>query len=1213
MPHDTDRQLRLEQMRDEEIQTLLAPIGFSDRQAAHSCLRRLAGEPGNGLVLAELLPHLLAALSTVAGPDRVLFNFERLARSNPDTPAFLQKLAGNPRIIEILTTLFAGSQFLTDILLRTPEYFGYLVDLKQLAQPQSTGQLQTEAEAAIAAFDDLTGRLDALRRFQRRELLRIGTCDLLDLFDMSTAALELSCLADSLVRTCLALASRQIGRPTRGFAVIAMGKLGGEELNYSSDIDLLFLAASDAAGFQPLGERLIHALTHITTEGFLYRVDMRLRPWGQMGALVSSVGGYLAYLDRHARLWEKQALLKARVIAGDEAVGADLLRRIEPEIFDVRHVDVRSEVHAMKQLTEADLRRRGRGWGEVKLGEGSIRDIEFVVQSLQLIHGGERPQVRSRNTLDGLARLLSDDLLSADDHRTLADGYVFLRTIEHHLQMMHYRQTYTLPTDPEALDQLARRLRFQGRGARQQFLDRYQQHCAAIRSVYLKYLGSDPMQADTHSTSPSPGFHWHLARMDPSYADTFSQDEIERHAVLAGLLDDDHPAEVEAVQLDDGRWRVTIVGYDYPGELSLICGLLFVYGFSIYDGNAFTYQSETEAPEPTRGTLHADPRRKIVDVFTVEPVREEIEADVWARYNADLVALLQMTREGKRREARGELAERVALMLRERAVARSVLYPVDIEIDNAVSDQYTVLHIDAPDTVGFLYEFTNALAYSRIYIARVTVDSAGSRVRDTLYVTDYRGNKITDPGRLRELRAAVVLIKHFTHLLPHSPDPETALLHFREFIDQLFSHPDWPNELASLERPEVLNALARVLGVSDFLWDDFLRMQYANLYPVVKDVGALAAPKSRQQLQEEWAASLQAPDKAGWRDELNAFKDREMFRADMRHILGYTQDFRQFSAELTDLAEVVVEAAYQCCFDELQSHYGTPLLEDGSPCPMAIMALGKCGGRELGFASDIELMMIYRGSGTTTGPEQITTIAFYERLVETFVKAIQAKREGIFQIDLQLRPYGKAGSMAVSLDSFERYFSSQGPAWDYERQALVKMRPVAGNLELGRHILSLRNAFVYTGETFNATAMHAMRERQIRHLVTGGTLNAKFSPGGLVDVEYMVQGLQITHGHDNPDLRSTNTLDAIAALAAAGVVSSEDQQHLSEAYRFLRLLINALRMVRGNAKDMTVPSEDSEEFDFLSRRMGYGSTARLQADLLHHTTLVQEMVTRLLV
>jgi glutamate-ammonia-ligase adenylyltransferase len=280
---------------------------------------------------------------------------------------------------------------------------------------------------------------------------------------------------------------------------------------------------------------------------------------------------------------------------------------------------------------------------------------------------------------------------------------------------------------------------------------------------------------------------------------------------------------------------------------------------------------------------------------------------------------------------------------------------------------------------------------------------------------------------------------------------------------------------------------------------------------------------------------------------------------------------------------------------------------------MAVCALGKCGGRELGFASDVELMFIYSGNGETMGSHVIATSEFYEKLVQTFVSAIQAKREGVFEVDLQLRPYGKAGSLAVSLEAFRRYFAPGGPAWAYERQALVKLRPIAGNPELGQHVAMLRDQFVYDGEAFDVTAMRAMRERQIRHLVTGGTFNAKFSPGGLVDVEYLVQGLQITHGHDNPTLRLTNIREAMAALVNAGILSLDDYARLRRAHTFLRWLIDGLRMVRGNAKDITVPPADSEEFAFLARRLRYGGdVARLRDELTRYTTSVQELNVRLL-
>jgi glutamate-ammonia-ligase adenylyltransferase len=1226
-----------EELSDEEVRRLLAPVGFADWRAAYSTLQRMATDSQGRSAFADLLPHFLTTLANSAGPDRVLVNLERFTRAVSDGYTLFQHLAGHPRAVEILVTLFAGSQFLTEILLRNPEYLAWITAHRGLAQLKSVEQLQAEAGSIVASVEAVADQLDALRRFQRLELLRIGTCDLLDLFDLPSVTGQLSHLATSLVRACLTIASLQSNIGLDGFVVIAVGKLGGEELNYSSDIDLLFLAASDATAYRRLGERLIEALTRVTAEGFLYRVDMRLRPWGRVGALVSSLDGYIAYLKSHARMWEKQALLKARVIAGDEAVGRQFLDQAQPLLFDSVAETVRADVYEMKQRTEAYLRRRGRDWGEVKLGEGSIRDVEFVAQYLQLVHGARHPQLRTCNTLEAMARLSASGFLSGAEYRVLTDGYIFLRTVEHHLQMMHYRQTYTLPADAEALAQLARRLGFQGKGARDQFLARYQQHCGAIRAVYVRYLGGDQMAKDDNSnaSSPTPEVRKHVARMDPSYAAVFSDQEIKRHAILVKQLDDDHLVEVDAVALGGRLWRITIVGYDYPGELSLICGLLFLYRFSIEDGHVFTYEplvSTSPPPDGMQGLPHGrrrgfstitreDSRRKIVDVFTVRSTQEEIAADVWLRYMDDLAGLLQLMQAGQRREARGELAKRVGGALRDITDAINTLYPVDIEIDNTSSDQYTLLHIEAPDTIGFLYEFTNALAFYRIYIARVSVDSVGRRVHDTLYVTDADGQKITQTGKLRELRAATVLIKHFTHLLPHSPNPESALLHFREFLGELFRRPQWPDEFASLERPEVLNGLARLLGVSDFLWDDFLRMQYANLFPVVRDVDALSTAKSRVQLEAELGAELrlvhdgpQMPaDEVAWRDSLNTFKDREMFRIDMRHILGHTKEFEEFSQELTDLAEVVVNATYHLCHEDLRVQYGSPCLENGEASELTVCALGKFGGCELGFASDIELMFIYAGNGNTTGPQVITTSEFYEKVVQMFVSAIRAKREGIFEIDLQLRPYGKASNLAVSLDAFRRYFGPEGPAWAYERQALVRLRPVAGDGQLGQHVAILRDRFVYNGEPFDVTAMRAMRERQIRHLVVGGTFNAKYSPGGLVDLEYLVQGLQIRHGYRNPALRLTNTRQAMAALAKEGILSPDDHVRLRKAYTFLSWLMDSLRVVRGNAKDLTVPDPGSEEFAFLARRLRYGHNVdQLRNDLARYAGWVQELNARLL-
>lgn len=1236
LPHPEELKKLLTAESDPALaKALLSPVGFTDIMLALERLKRAGGAGESVGLLAACLPTLLLTLSDTAQPDQALINFERFAQSVPDRVVLFRGLRDNPRAVEILVRLFVGSQFLTEILLCAPGHLERLTHHKRLAELKSVQQLHIEAEAAIVGIDDPEEQLNALRRFQRWELLRIGVCDFFGLLDLRRVTVQLSLLADALVQSCLNHAYAHAGVSPQGLAIIAMGKLGGEELNYSSDIDLLFLADTNSPAHWRIGQRLIKALTSMSEVGFMYRVDMRLRPWGRAGELVSSVDSHIEYLANHAQLWEKQALLKARVIAGDPRVGASFLKRAESFLFNTSPDAVRESVRGMKQKIEDGLAKSGRTWGEVKLGAGSIRDVEFVVQYLQLIHGGKEPAVRSFNTLSALVRLADCGFLHADEYRLLTDGYVFLRTIEHALQLVHNKQTHELPQDEAELRYLARRLDF---ATAQQFLAHYQQHGTQVRRVYDRYLGQRDKVRQNEDPSANPGLKKHLARLEGEYSATFSEPDIEQHALLAERISDAEPVLVEAVPVED-NWRVTIVGYDYRGELSLICGLLLVYGFDVVEGEVFTYEplatSDSGADRPNRAAWRRqsprrplrrpvsptpaarqeDVRQKIIDVFTVHSVRGPVGPEAFQKYAEELGSLLRQLAGPDSEAAHRALVKRVAQTLRSTvSEAPNTLFPVHIEIDNNASDQFTVLRIQSDDSSGFLYELTNALAFSGVYISRVRVQSVGDEVFDTLLVTDGKGQKIVDPHKQRELQAATVLIKHFTHLLPRSPNPEAALLHFRDFVGQLFTRPDWTSELATLETSGVLDALAQLLGVSDFLWNDFLRMQHANLFPVVRDVDALATAKSRHVLESELQSALNSaatPDAR--REALNAFKDREMFRVDMRHILGHIREFSCFSEELTDVAEVVVSAASTMSLSELTTQYGAPQLKEGGPAPYSVCALGKCGGRELGFASDIELMFVYAGEGNTTGPKMITTTEFYVKLVEGVTHAIRAHREGIFEIDLRLRPFGRAGSQAVSLEAFRSYFGPQGAAWPYERQALVKLRPIAGDTPFGSQIVALRDELIYTGEAFDVAAMRGMRERQIRQLVNPGTFNAKLSPGGLVDTEYLVQGLQITHGKRVPELRSTNTLEAIDALARASVLAVSDATKLREAYNFQRQLIGALRVVRGNAKDLTVPREETEEFAFLARRLGYDEgPGLLRRDLDRHVANVLELSQKLL-
>lgn len=1200
-----------------DVQSLLVPIGFADWRTAHARLLELCTDHSRREALTAALPMLLAALAESANPDSSVLNLERFINTVPDATATLQFLAANPRAVEILVKLFVNSQFLTEILLQNPEYLERLTQHKRIAEVKSREDFRNEAEQAQASATNSQQKFETLRTHQHWELLRISACDNFGLLDLKSVTIQLSLLADAIVQTALSIVREDLAINTDDFVVLAFGKLGGEELNYSSDIDLVFVSRDDAARYWEVGQRLIRGLTDSVSGSFLYRVDMRLRPWGTSGPLVTTLTSYIEYLASNAELWEKQALLKARPIAGRLDLGFEFLKQADRLLFEASVDAVRENVRVMKNRIEAGLKQKGREFGEVKSGQGSIRDIEFVTQFLQLRHGRDTPHVRSIGTLNGLVRLADLDFIRADEFRQLTTAYILLRKIEHTLQLLHYKQVHSLPKDERELAYLARRLDFPNTAA---FLASYSQHCFEVRAIYLRYIEdiSSDSCLDPLSSEPAPDRvrqPKHSQRLEPSYFKVFSQKDIVRHAQMLDSLSAERPIVVEATSYLDDRVRLTACGYDQSGNLAMVCGLLFAYGFNIVSGNAFTTDHTLDDTSSDSGQqLSADAVPRFVDVFVLNPPVDVVLAEIWQCYQNDLTALVTLVRDRQLRKAQARLVEKVAGAFNETTSTPGMLLPIEIEIDNDQSDRFTVLRISAEDTRGFIYELTSSLTLLGYHIHRMTLTSIGDRAIDTLYIARQDGTKIIRPEMQSRLRAAVVLVKHFTHLLPQSPNPQNAQLHFGQLLERLFERPDWGDELASLDRRDVLEALAQLLGVSDFLWEDFLRLQHDNLFPVLRDVEGLTERRSRDQLETDLAERLALVEsKEAKRSCLNEFKDREMFRVDMRHIVGHISEFGQFSEELTDVVEAVTSAALGICNERLAARHGEPRHDSDQPNKLAVLALGKAGGRELGFASDIELMFVYEGDGRTDGKTPITASEFYIHLVESFTKTIQARRKGIFEIDLRLRPYGSAGPLAVSLDAFEDYFAPTGPAWPYERQSLVRMRPIAGDAALGDRVIKLRDRLVYTEAPFDVNALRAMRERQQRQLVQPGVWNAKLSSGGLVDCEYLVQALQITHGHSQPALRRTGTSEALVALHKHDLLTDEQFESLHSSYVFLRRLIDALRMVRGDARDLAVPSADSEEFAYLARRLNYGNRInQLQIDIDSTTNSVSTLFESLL-
>jgi len=1187
------------ELSDEALNALFTSLGFNDWLAAFQRIKKISVCSNfDHEKFSQALPNLLFAFSTSPDADSALINFERFL-NNAEYLITNKVLESTPRQLEVLIKIFSSSQFLSEILLNEPSGVEILLDQAKFSQVKDLNQMISELQPPFEENKQVN-RLTSIHKFYKRELLRIGAGDLTASLDLTTVTNQLTTLAEAIIQTCLGLACEQLALKPDRLVIFGMGKLGGEELNYSSDIDLLFFAEDDDPNLTKAGQILIDLLTKRTDEGFLYRVDMRLRPWGRAGSLVNTYDGYFQYLTSHAKNWEKQALIKAHPVAGNLASGADFLSKIHEVIYHLSPETIKQNVYQMKARTEEILRENGRDWGEIKLGQGSIRDVEFVTQYLQLIHGGTNHHLRKRSTLQAIRRLHKYGIISTTEFRVLTDGYIFLRTIEHFLQLMHYQQTHTLPESAPAIQNLARRLGFE---STEIFLQKYTQNSLAIRAIFENYLSS-PL----NNLSPKkqvgeilPFVREHIARMSQDYLQAFSEDEIKSHALMAEKINIQNPGLISTENISSNHWKVTIIALDFLGELSIFCGLFFLYGLNIQSGDIFTYQDNKNG--------RVD--EKIVDVFIVESLKPEIN---WDAFGHDVKKFLLLIQDGQLRIARSQLAIRIGTVFENLNPAEKPLLPIELSFDNDDSDEFTIIQIKTTDTIGFLYEFTNALSLLHIDIDRMIINTQALQVEDLIFVTDEQGRKITDQSSLQRLRSTAVLIKHFTHLLPSSPNPAKALLNFRELLVKLFEQKDWEQGLAALEKPQVIDNLARLLGISDFLWDDFIRMQYENLFPVIKDTDSLAISKSRDQLQDEISRLIQPlhnepqlPGASeGWKVVLNEFKDREMFRIDMRHILGLTQEFWDFSRELTDLSEVIINVAFHLTFEDLRLLYGTPRDEHGAISQMAVMALGKCGGRELGFASDIELMFIYASEGNTDGAESLLNSIFYEKLVGEFLKTITAKHEGIFHIDLRLRPYGNAGSIAVALNAFKKYFRPGGPAWPYERQSLVKLRPIAGDKPLGQKLEYLRDKYVYQLAEFDVISMRAMREQQVRHLTQAGLFNAKYSPGGLIDVEYLVQGLQILNATKFPSIRNTNIREALFALFKEGLISEEEFTKLRKAHTFLRWLIDSIRVVRGNSKDVNVPPIDSEEFSFLSRRLRFGkdhqklieTITRVQADVV---------------
>jgi glutamate-ammonia-ligase adenylyltransferase len=734
----------------------------------------------------------------------------------------------------------------------------------------------------------------------------------------------------------------------------------------------------------------------------------------------------------------------------------------------------------------------------------------------------------------------------------------------------------------------------------------------------------DRLASELTARHPEPWVRHHLSSFQQPYFESFDAEEISRHLALITGLNDAHPVAAQVRPAGDGDWWVEVVGYDAFQFLSTLCSLLAIRGLSIVEGQVFTSQPPPREPQPARSPLRRRPpgarptrptptrgpdrRRRIVDRFRVRPMDASAAEPDWAGFQTELVELTRLLRESKYQDVQHRLIGRFVAALGRHRPEAGGLEPLALTIDATGPGTATVVRIGALDHFGFLSLTASALALCGIMIVQADIRTLGGRVEDTLWVTDRWGAKITAEPQIRELRLSLILIEHFSSYLPQATNPESALVHFSRFANETMARPDWAEEFAALDRPRVLDALVRVLGESDFLWEDFLHAQPEHLLPMVCEPDEWERRHVPEQLARELDDALStAPTLEDRRQAIRRFRDREIFRTGVRAILGRSGRPEPFASELSDVAEVLLRAVHRVAREELADE--APTRSDGRPVPSTLVALGKCGGRELGFGSDLELMLVYDDRDVT--PSATPAAVDFDRVVGLIRELLSGRRGGTFDVDFRLRPYGKSGAPATSVSAFANYYRAGGPAWGYERQALIKLRPVAGDLELAREVETLRDRYVYGPEPFDLEGCRRMRRLQTDQLVGRGTINAKYSPGGLVEAEYFVQALQIAHGGRDPNLRTASTLRAVAALAEGGWLARDDASRLRSAYEFLREMIDALRVERGHSKDLTVPRYGSEEFVLLARRMGGREPAALRDELDETLASVQALWTEL--
>lgn len=399
-------------------------------------------------------------------PDQLmaLNNFERFLSTTPNIASVVSDFGKSEKLSQDFLRIVSTSQYLADIMVTHPTYFRFLFSPVGIENQLNPAALLSEITRQVSIYGEASHKTDYIRRIYKREILRIGGRDICGRDELPGTTLQISQLADSILKSSFEIVTEifkmKYGVSPPPVSCIALGKFGGNELNYSSDIDLMFLY-SDSEDSQEISEKanyfvnqLVKLLTSESPEGHLYRIDLRLRPDGAAGSVARSLGSAITYYESRGELWERQMLIKARHVAGEELVSSTFLNHMRPFVYprtwfenpidEIPRMKVRIEAANPNELN-------------VKSRRGGIRDIEFIVQALQLLNGGLKPEVREGNTLIAIMLLGKNKIISKQESSLLTDAYSFYRLVEHRLQLLLNIQTHTLPSDLVEFRNLSKR------------------------------------------------------------------------------------------------------------------------------------------------------------------------------------------------------------------------------------------------------------------------------------------------------------------------------------------------------------------------------------------------------------------------------------------------------------------------------------------------------------------------------------------------------------------------------------------------------------------------------------------------------------------------------------------------------------------------------------------------------------------------------------